>query len=808
MYRKLRYLLLAILCFSIVGIHYVNAQSDNNLGVRVIPNKIMENTDGIIQVYSNSDNLVKIDKLIATSSDSSIIQILGVEQEAGGYTTNVKIKAINAGDAKIALAAPGFLSNEFDVIVSKNTASATTLLIKATPGTFAYNGPKLGYVTVELANEAGFPTYASSDMPVTITSSDSGVVNILNSQITIPKGSYYAVGQFEAKQEGTAQISAVSPLVSTVSASVTVNAQDPSQTIQVYVYPQKINAFKAATAFVAVQLHDPSGNPAKAKADIPVKVKITNSSGVQAVNTSEENTLLQADQPLVIKKGSYWAYIPVSVNAGLNGTYDISISAKGYTVSAPAQINTLTSNALFDDKFAQVDILPILATGQKELIGILHLQDSSENPLLAKKNIQVHIDSSDPTALSVDDVNMDYGSQAALVYGTVGNVAKSVTLNVVSDSPQTITPAITSVLPSSFSLMSDPLISKVLAHTDFPLAIYLTKGGAIDSFTTSTTPLVTPTDFIQTEQSQISKDQSIILVKSSLLKDGTGSVSVTTQDYSTSISIDGLTTKPKMLSMDYSEKIFSNTASSFSIELLDDQQLPVTTDNDMDIKIVSSDPNVISTPDVVTVKKGEYYSTFDVQAKNSGTAELSVLGNELPLAKYTVSVTSLDTSVAINTADFENPGANFVATATVTYNSTPLSGLNVVWTVQGAQIQTQDSVTDENGNAKISLIAQDPSKITIQATAKGGLYGQTTGSKDVTVLQPLSKSGDTNSAGGLGSQFTIAGINPVFIIIPVAGGAAVFVLKKKNLLDGVMEKVGFAEKFAGIKEKITELKER
>ena len=797
---------MTILCFT-VAIHYAYAQSDNALGVRVIPNKIMENTEGIIQVYANSDSIIKIDKLIATSSDSSVIQILGIEQEAGGYTTDVKIQAVNAGDAKIALAAPGFLSNEFQITVSKNTGAATTLLIKATPGTFLYNGPKLGYVTVELANEAGFPTYANTDIPITITSSDSGVVNIITSQITIPQGSYYTVGKFEAKQEGTALISAVSPSMSTTSASVIVNAQDPTQTIQVYVYPQTINAYKAATAYVAVQLHDSSGNPVIAKQDIPIKVKITNSSGTESINTSEQKTLIQADQPLIIKKDSYWAYIPVSVNAGLNGKYDISISAKGYTISSPAQITTLTSNSLFDDKFAQVDILPILATGQKELIGVLHLQDSSANPILAKQNLQVHVDSSDPTALSVDDVQLQYGSQAALVFGIVGNVAKSVTLNVVSESPQTITPAITSVLPSSFSLMADPLVPKVLSHTDFPLAIYLTKNSVLDSFASSTTLSISPKEFIQTEQSQISKDQSIILVKSLLLKEETGSVSITTQDYSTSIPIEGLSTKPKMLSMDYPAKILANVASSFSIELLDDQQLPVSTDTDMEIKIVSSDPSVITTPDVVIVKKGTYYSTFEVQAKNSGSAELSVLGNELPMSKYTLSVTSLASELTINTADFENSGASFVATATVRYNTIPLSGINIIWTAQGAQIQNQDTTTDENGNAKISLIAQDPSKISIQATAQGGMYGQPSGSKDISVLAPLSKGGGNGDAQ-TGSQFTISGINPLFIMIPVAGGAVVFILKKKNLLDGVGEKIGFTEKFAEIREKIMELKER
>src|SRR5439155_21358488 len=138
MNHKLRYLLLTILCFT-VAIHYAYAQSDNALGVRVIPNKIMENTEGIIQVYANSDSIIKIDKLIATSSDSSVIQILGIEQEAGGYATDVKIKAVNAGDAKIALAAPGFLSNEFPITFSRIPSMPSSSRTKSTPALYYIN---------------------------------------------------------------------------------------------------------------------------------------------------------------------------------------------------------------------------------------------------------------------------------------------------------------------------------------------------------------------------------------------------------------------------------------------------------------------------------------------------------------------------------------------------------------------------------------------------------------------------------------------------------------------------------------------
>ncbi len=808
--NKLRYILAVIVCLTI-WIHYAYGQSDSEIGVRLVPNKIMENTDGILQVYSNSDDIVKIDKLIATSSDSSIIQILGTETEKGGFVTDVAIKAVGAGDATIAIAAPGFHSMEYKVTVYKNTVTAANLLIKTTPTTFSSNGPKLGYVTVELANGDGFPTYANADIPITITSSDSGVASITTNQITIVKGSYFAVGQFETKQEGTAQISAASPSMQSVSTPVTVQTQDSPQTIQAYVYPQTLSASSAANGYLVVQLHDSSGNPAKAKEDVPIQVQITNSSGVESINTSGQNTVIQANGPLIVKKDSYWAAIPISVNAGLSGTYSVSTSAKGFMVSAPTQITVSATNALFDDKSARVDILPILATGQREIIGVLHLQDSSGNPVLAKENMLVHIDSSDQKALSVDNVKLDHGSQAALVFATVGTVAKSVTLNVVTDSPQPISLTISSAAASTFSLVAEPLVPKVLTHTDFPLAEYMTKSGALNVFASDVTPLISPKELIQTEQVTIPKYQSIALVKSSLLKEGTGTISITTQDYSTSIPIDGFSAKPQALEMDYPQKILANMEDTFSIELLDSQQLPFTTLGDMEVKIVSSDPSVMVTPDTVTVKGGTYYSTFVVQPKSAGTTELSVLDNELPLAKYTVSVVSLSPAIGIVSNDYTNPNASLEATATVHYHDKPLSGVSVEWNVNGAQIQSKETITDENGNAKISLIAQDPTKITIQVTAQGGIYGIASASKDVNVNQPLvSSSGGASAAqSGSGSQLSVLGINPLFIIIPVAAGAGgFFFLKKKNMLEGISEKISFAERFSEIKERIPGLKER
>src|ERR1700674_2672483 len=86
-------------------------QTPSELDFRFLPNKIMENTDVVMQVYNKGDSLThNVDKLIATSSDSSVIQITSVGEDQNNSVTSVKIHTLNPGKATIALAAPGFAS--------------------------------------------------------------------------------------------------------------------------------------------------------------------------------------------------------------------------------------------------------------------------------------------------------------------------------------------------------------------------------------------------------------------------------------------------------------------------------------------------------------------------------------------------------------------------------------------------------------------------------------------------------------------------------------------------------------------------
>jgi hypothetical protein len=800
---NLRHILLLVFIISIIFPAYADISPPAELGMKIIPGKIVENSEGAIEVYSKTGD-IPVDGLIATSSNPSIVQISNVEQDETHMISTVKIKTFAAGDVKIALAAPGFSSNEFDLTVYTNSNIATKLMIKATPSTYATNGPKYGYIAVESTNNNDVPTPVASDMLVSVSASDNNIVTPHDDHLVIRKGEYYAVGSITINGAGTAQLSASSQSMQSVSTSITVNQINPQNTVQLYVYPKTINAYSASSAYAIVQLHDESGNPVLATNDIPVKVQITNSSGISTINTSRESPLFQIGEQALIKKGSYWSYVPIEVTAGTRGTFNVVATTTGSLVSSPVQLTSNTNNTLLDTKSVRLDSLPILATGQRELIGVVHLEDPSGKMLIAKDNMQIKIDSSDPSVVSTYDTQMDKGSQAALVFAQVGKTANPVTLDVVTDNPQIVTQSISSIAVDSNSLKSESLLPKVLTHTKIPIAYYITKNGAL-SFSTSDLPLmVSPSDSIQTDALVMHKDQSILLSDGTLLKDGLQSLSVISSMFSSTFSIDSTSVNPQSIAFDYPEKITAGLQSMFSIELLDSQQIPTYSDHDIIIKLVSSDPTVIEMPDSVKINSGSYFTTFNVHAKNEGTSEIALLANEIPLSKFDVNVISITPDVNMQSSDFGESSVPMSAEITATYKQVPLKGLKVDWKVDGATIQNMDSIIDSNGKAKMTFIANSPGPVHISASVSGGLYTITTSSKDVTINAPLASISENTPKNNLSM---LGGIDPLMLVIPVVMSIGILIFKKREMFEEMSEKFNLSEMIAELKEKISPVRE-
>ena len=110
---------------------------------------------------------------------------------------------------------------------------------------------------------------------------------------------------------------------------------------------------------------------------------------------------------------------------------------------------------------------------------------------------------------------------------------------------------------------------------------------------------------------------------------------------------------------------------------------------------------------------------------------------------------------------------------------------------------------NENGQALINIISQNPGAVTIKAIVNGiGIQNaEAFGNADVVVPEVSIVNLEHEDSGLLG---LVGGFNMIFLIIPVAIAAIFLFLKRTNRL----EEINFGEKFEEIKERVAGIRER
>lgn len=759
--------------------------SPDNFGTRLIPDKLVENTDATLQVYTmrNGDIFPKqIQDLTVTSSDSSIIEIVGMDENENSFIRNVKVKAVDSGTATISMAADGFLPYDLSVTVHGNKNKQSQLLIKTVPDTFTDGGADTGFVSVELADEDGYPVRATKDISVKLNTSTDGVV-LKNTELDIKIGEYFTLGEFELTQPRTTTIYASALDMETVGSTITVDKNNDPLKVRLYVYPDKISVtdLSSSYAYAIVQLQDSEGNPVIAKEPISVSLKISEQNQA-AANTSGEFTRISQDEPLSIQEGSYWAYTKLVARSGIEGTYDVSISAKNYQISNSEPVTLdVVKLELMDDKFAKIDLLPILATGNEELIGVIRLEDENPlapNPVAATKDLQIRVDSSDLNALSIKNVKIGKGTSSALLFGDVGHVVPDeLTLNVISEKDQTLDVVLHGYAKKSFALVAEPAISKVLAGSHFPLAVYMSQGnGGASYFTIDSQLSVSPNELVQIKSGNVYAGKPAVLLDAEATKKGTATLTFEVGDFKTSTTIDNLSTKPTSLHLGYPEPVLINPSNVFSIEILNEYGVPLFADEDKEIRIVSSDKSIIEIPETVTIKQGNYYTLFEVVPKETGKTTITVLSNETPTSKFDIIVESFMPEIMSSYPEDVSANSDFDASITAKYLDSPLEGLNVKWKVQGAAIKGMDEITDSNGQARISLKATSPNLVILEPTVSGSWFAAKKADITVSVNQ------DAQFQEKKMPLIDIYGFDGMIILVPCMIVATGFLIKRKGML--------------------------
>ena len=803
---------------SIFTISVSYAQLDGSeFGIRLLPSKLIENREGIIQVFIKQGNFLipeKINGLTVTSLDSSIVRVTSVKHSDSGFVSEVNVKAMKQGTTSLFLAAPGFTSTELPVTIFGNKLSKEQLLVKAIPDTFSSNGPFRGVVSVELADEDGFPILASEDIPVSLNVQNS-ILDIFQKNLVIKKGEYFTGTQFTVKDPGKTTIYASGQGLEGKSNEIKVADETNDLTLKLFAFPKKINISSEGTVghIIAVlhQIDDDSINESDcdftpsssdsnsndcriviAKENISVKYKVTNSI-FDDVNISNNAEIGESTGVFTIKKGSYWGHTTFKLIGGdenFVGTYDVTI-----TSGDPITLDTEEVQAVFDenekqegDKFVKLETIPIFATGNKELIGVVYLEDENNYPIVAEEYLDIRIDSTDKEFVSVDPVTIRTGSASALVFATVGHSAPTddVELNpaveVNSKSPQLIETLMFGPNESSLKLVAEPLIQKVLTNTEFPIVMYVKDGDGITKIPKDSNLFVTPSEIFEVESKQVFRGEDLIMLDSKAIGKGQDNLQFTLNDMNTEILIDSLSIKPANIHLDHSATILEGINDIFSIQLVNLQGSPIFATQDVPIQLVVKDESLLQIPNTVTIKKGDYFTLFDAAPKNSGITEISALSEGLPLSISTIVIKDLTPKIEIEIPTIIEEGESFIASISVKQDDIPLKDMKVTWKVDGGAIQISDTKTGPTGNAAASIISLSNQKVNIVATISGSIYTPSTITKTVLINQTSEFVAFADD--GLGRQdiekFEIAGIDPVIILVPAAIGLVGYMLRKQG----------------------------
>ncbi|MGY5144170.1 MAG: hypothetical protein ACW9XH_06780 [Candidatus Nitrosopumilus sp. bin_32a] len=838
----------------------VQAQNTSEFGYQLHPEKLLENTEGTLQIFVTSNDMMvpmEIENLKAISSDNSIIQILGIVDGNDQFTKNVLIKAKKPGITSIALAAPSFSSKEISLEVFNNNNHPTQLLMKTTPEKFPIDGPRHGYVAIELATTGGLPTLASEDVTIHLDTPNKDVIKLKESEVVISTGNYYIISEFEITGSGDAIIFAETEGMKKISSIVNVLEASGPLKLQLSVFPENFNSFSANTGFAIIQLLDSEGIPVLAEEDINFKLQVENPD--VSVNTSHdfEEVIFDKTQ-LTIEKGSYSTFTKFSPRPNIGEftdkfeqTYNMYISANNILTQGDSfKITHDQIGALEGEGPSITNILPFLTTGNEEIIAVTYYETDIEVsrqlgssvqgttsrqlvsvtvPVQAKDNHEVNFSSSESDVVNPINPIMKKGQNAVMVYGKTGTIASddSIIFYITdNEGVKTVTGNAIGPVKDDISLTVEPLVPMILAQSQFPVLAYLDEGTGDEEEVTATdedeeedprlgvTPFIedavltfSANDEVETDSLSIKKNQPYAIMDMMSNAVGTTTLSYQMAGFDGTVGIVSHTTDPAEIYLAFPKNILANSNTLATVQLLDSAGNPVYAKNDIEIKLVSNDESVLKIPPELTIKKGEYFTTFDLETTDEGTIELALLSEDFALSKYEINVVDISPVLSLNLLGTMNWNERIEAKLSVSIPEieTSLSGFQVEWIAEGGEVKTMDDVTNNEGIATLNIIANDKEQVTVSAKISGNGLSESEVTATATILNiPIVEEVIVEKSPGL--QLDIVTI--MLIVIPVAIGGGLFLLKRMDKLDLITDRIPIGDKFEEMKERISDIRNR
>jgi len=855
---KILFLLSFIVCISVLPAYGQTV----DFGYQLHPQKLLEFTEGTLQVYVSSNDVMLpkvIENLEVTSSDNKIIKILEVLGKEKNII-EVKIKAENPGKVNIALAAPGFFSREIPLEVFNSNNYPTQILMKVTPNDFAVDGQRFGYVAVELATTGELPTKALEDTVVRISTPNSDIISLENSELIIDSGKYYAIGKFNIKGSGDAIIFADVDGMQKISELVHIRDPEKPLKVKLYVYPRNFNSFSSTNGYAVVELLDASDIPVKAEKDIHIAFEAENPDSGLNTSTDFKEVFFDSEK-VVIKEGTYSAYTKFSLRPNLSDftaedeqTFNVFISTEDYLVEGDKFTITheKDAGAIEGQGPAVIRSLPFLTTGDKEIVAIIYLETDIEvskqtggstlgttnreivsvtSPVAANDDFKMRVASSDLDTVKTQDVFFKKGENVALVFGETGTVLSGDILEYyVTDNEgvKDVKGKAYGPLEEDLSLKVESLIPKILAENTFPLIGYLfeekeeeessssseeeEEDGRLGPtyFVKDTVLTFSANEFIEIEPEIVKQNQPYALTFANSAKVGTTVLSAQASGLDYDTEIISYTTEPTKIHLSYLKNILAESQTFATVQLLDSADNPVYAKKNIEIKLVSNDESTINVPNRIIINEGEYFASFNLQTINEGTVELALLAEDLPLTRHEINVIDIKPELTLNVVESSNFNERVEATLKMSFPKidVPLDGFSVEWNVSGGEVKQMSEITDSEGKAVMNVIGNDKDIVRIEAMISGYGFPESAIVKSVKIIKPITEDTEIVPSNNQDKEFSFDYSYLLLVAIPIVIVAIIFFLKRTDRLGGITERLDLEEKVESIKDKVSELRDR
>jgi hypothetical protein len=277
------------------------------------------------------------------------------------------------GSANLTTSSPGLKSDFAIVSVAKPSQPVKLKLIVAPNPVLADTGA-YNSIMVELTDASGTPAVASSDVAVTLSSSNAAVGSVGGS-LTILAGASYALAPFASTFfVGSTSITALAQNLQSTSATVSSYGPIPSKVL-VLAVPAILPADGRDYSALEVMLVDSNGSPAVAPVGIPVQL------------ASSRTDIAMVNSTVVIGAGQNYLLTDV-VTTISPGVANVTASSSGFDSSSTGFSTTSPAPSQLGVYIAPASGIQSVGGGGDAVLAV-QLQDSNSSPALARQQTTI-----------------------------------------------------------------------------------------------------------------------------------------------------------------------------------------------------------------------------------------------------------------------------------------------------------------------------------------------------------------------------------------------------------------------------------